>query len=79
MPLARQHPENCDCCVRPLPAQQGLHELDFLKSACSAAKSGNIEKLRKCISLNRDCVNSDGAGGALPLSAALLHTYKPQT
>lgn len=74
-PAQKGHPENCDCCKAATPAQQNLEELAFLKSACAAAKAGNIEKLRRCIEKQPSSLHSDGSGGAVPatLSAQPCH------
>ena len=47
----QHHPENCECCLNTLPAgaAQTLEELDFTRSAASAAASGDLERLRRLI------------------------------
>ena len=59
----QQHPVDCQCCRASAPAQQSLDELAFAKSACAAAKSGDVEKLRRLINKEPRCVHSDGCGG----------------
>lgn len=57
------HPDDCDCCQAAAPAQQNIEELAFLKSACSAAKAGDLDKLRRCIEKQPASVHGDGSGG----------------
>ena len=57
------HPASCQCASHPAPASQSLDELGFLKSACSAAQSGNLDRLSKLVEAHPDAVHTDGSGG----------------
>lgn len=59
----QEHPADCQCCRASTPAQQSLDELAFAKSACAAAKSGDVEKLKRLIDREPACVHSDGCRG----------------
>lgn len=58
------HPASCQCAIHGAPASQTLDELDFLKSACSAAQTGNLERLDKLTAKNSAALFMDGAGGS---------------
>mmetsp|Transcript_14000 Transcript_14000/g.42272 ORF Transcript_14000/g.42272 Transcript_14000/m.42272 type:complete len:181 (+) Transcript_14000:154-696(+) len=60
---ANQHPTDCACCARPNLAAQSLEELDFLRSACNFAQTGNHSKLESFIAAHPASVNDDGCGG----------------
>ena len=62
---------HCQCHKRAPPAVQSLDELDFLKSACSAAQKGNVIKLRSLLQRHPHFVHDDGVGG--DTSEALHH------
>lgn len=53
----------CQCHRRALPAVQTLDELAFLKSACSAAQKGNVNKLRGLLQRHPHFIDDDGVGG----------------
>ena len=57
------HPPTCQCALHKPPAVQSLDELDFLKSACSAAQTGNLARLERLITAHPEAVHADGAGG----------------
>ena len=63
MSSIEQHPENCQCALHTPQAAQSLDELDFLKSACSAAQTGNLDRLEKLIKNDSLVVLADGSGG----------------
>ncbi|KAK9863513.1 hypothetical protein WJX84_008153 [Apatococcus fuscideae] len=57
------HPASCRCALHGAPASQSLDELDFLKSACSAAQTGNLERLDRLTASNPAALLTDGSGG----------------
>ena len=56
-------PNGCDHTHMPTGLEQSLEEMEFTRSACSAAQSGNAENLQKCINRNPGAVYHDGAAG----------------
>lgn len=71
----------CQCAGRAVPASQNLDELDFARSACAAAQSGDCTKLQRIIARDPDAVHSDGAQGecwsTTPRAAGLQAPGKP--
>lgn len=57
------HPATCECCSKPSAAAQSLEELDFQRSACHFAQSGNFHKLAAAVSAHPASVHSDGIYG----------------
>lgn len=55
----------CRCYSKPLAAAQNLDELEFVRSACHAAQTGQLDKLERILRNQPDAVNSDGASGTL--------------
>ena len=53
----------CSCHKKAQPASQSLEELDFLKSACSAAQKGDTARLKHLLAKHPMLINEDGAGG----------------
>lgn len=63
----------CNCYATPSATAQSLEELDFMRSACSAAQRGQVELLQRLLARNPAAVRSDGAGdssGYTPLHYA---------
>lgn len=56
----------CQCYAKPGAAAQSLDELEFVRSACHAAQTGQLEKLERILCNRPDAVNSDGGSG-MPL------------
>ncbi|KAF8059383.1 ANKRD39 [Scenedesmus sp. PABB004] len=56
-------PEACACAGRAGPAQQGLDELEFVRSACHYAATGALERLERVLAARPDALHGDGAGG----------------
>lgn len=54
----------CACCTRAQPASQSLEEVEFAKSACAMAQTGNTQKLARLLAQRPECVHSDGTSGA---------------
>ncbi len=54
---------HCQCHQQVLPAVQSLDELDFLKSACSAAQKGDVHRLNDLLKRHAESVDDDGVGG----------------
>jgi hypothetical protein len=52
-----------ECAHEPTGLEQSLDEMEFARSACSAAQAGDVERLRRCIERNAACVHHDGVGG----------------
>ena len=52
-----------ECVHEPTGLEQSLDEMEFARSACSAAQNGDGEQLRRCIERNPACVHHDGVGG----------------
>lgn len=55
--------KHCQCHKQVLPASQSLDELDFLKSACSAAQKGDVHRLRHLLGRHAESVDDDGVRG----------------
>lgn len=51
------------CTHAPTGLEQSLDEMEFTRSACSAAQSGDAERLQRMIVRNPGCVHHDGGGG----------------
>lgn len=70
----RQHAGGCECQHEPTGLEQTVEELDFVRSACSAAQNGETEKLRRMLdrnaSVHLSSDGSDGASGYTPLHYA---------
>ena len=56
----------CNCVLAPAPrgVTERLDEMEFQRSACAAAQSGDVVKLGRILDRNPDAVHSDGASGA---------------
>ena len=66
-------PDGCDHTHPPTGLEQSLEEMEFTRSACSAAQAGDLERVRRMIDRNPGCVHHDGAGnnsGYTPLHYA---------
>lgn len=57
------HPDGCNCMVSGQRYNQSLDELEFARSACAAAQSGDVQKLARIISRNPEAVHTDGSKG----------------
>ena len=57
-------PDGCAHTHPPTGLEQSLDEMEFARSACSAALAGEADKLRKCLDRNPSAIYHDGAGGA---------------
>ena len=53
----------CSCAATATGTEQSLEELDFARSACSAAQVGDTVKLARILKRSPDAVHSDGAAG----------------
>ena len=58
-----RHPASCQCAIHGTPVSQSIDELGFLKSACSAAQSGDLARLDRLITAHPDALHTDGVGG----------------
>ena len=56
-------PDGCDHTHMPTGLEQSLGEMEFARSACSAAQAGDLEKLRRCLERNPAAVYHDGGSG----------------
>lgn len=66
-------PTGCDCSHPPTGLEQSLEQMEFTRSACNAAHSGDAVKLARMVERNPDCVHHDGAAdctGYTPLHYA---------
>eukprot|EP00878_Enallax_costatus_P023873 GHUV01025430.1.p1 GENE.GHUV01025430.1~~GHUV01025430.1.p1 ORF type:complete len:123 (+),score=35.09 GHUV01025430.1:117-485(+) len=55
--------EECRCYASPGAAAQSLDELEFVRSACHAAQTGQLDKLERILQNRPEAVNSDGGTG----------------
>ena len=60
-------PDGCDHTHPPTGLEQSLDEMEFARSACSAATSGDITKLRRCIE-RKESASRPFGDPPLPLS-----------
>ena len=51
------------CSHPPTGLEQSVEEMDFARSACSAALNSDVAKLQRCLERNPACIHHDGAGG----------------
>ena len=56
-------PDGCDHTHPPTGLEQSLDEMEFTRSACSAAQNGDLDKLQRMIDRNPGAVHHDGAEG----------------
>jgi hypothetical protein len=56
-------PDGCLHTHPPTGLEQSLDEMEFTRSACSAALNGDADKLRRCLDRNPSCIYHDGAEG----------------
>ena len=56
-------PDGCDHTHMPTGLEQSLDEMEFARSACSAAQNGDAAKLQRCIDRNAGAVFHDGVDG----------------
>lgn len=67
-------PDGCDHTHPPTGLEQSLDEMEFTRSACSAAQAGDIDKLQRCLDRNPGAVYhdgvADGRSGYTPLHYA---------
>jgi ankyrin repeat protein len=56
-------PDGCLSTHPPSGLEQSLEELEFARSACSAAQNGDIDRLRQSVNSNPGSVYHDGVGG----------------
>ncbi|GMH43433.1 hypothetical protein BSKO_11355 [Bryopsis sp. KO-2023] len=61
--VCEAHAEGCNCAKTWSSTQQSLDEVDFMRSACAAAKSGHIDRLRTILRKRPDAVDGDGVDG----------------
>ncbi|GIM02496.1 hypothetical protein Vretimale_7377 [Volvox reticuliferus] len=61
--------DTCNCALSATGTEQSLDELEFSRSACSAAQDGDVAKLRRILQRNPTAVGNDGASGANPNAA----------
>eukprot|EP00210_Caulerpa_lentillifera_P009514 g9073.t1 len=61
MPL--KHPDGCLCCRSFSSTQQSVDELEFAKSACSAAKAGDCVRLKSLLARCPTALHHDGVDG----------------
>lgn len=59
-----EHSDGCNCVKVTTGTEQGFEELDFARSACAAAQSGNVEKLRSILERRPEQLHQDGKGGS---------------
>ncbi|GAX84017.1 hypothetical protein CEUSTIGMA_g11442.t1 [Chlamydomonas eustigma] len=58
------HGAGCPCAINDMgPIAQSFGEMDFMRSACAAAQSGDMGKLSRIISKCPESIFSDGANG----------------
>ncbi|GIL77977.1 hypothetical protein Vretifemale_7433 [Volvox reticuliferus] len=55
--------DTCNCALSATGTEQSLDELEFSRSACSAAQDGDVAKLRRILQRNPTAVGNDGASG----------------
>lgn len=53
----------CNCAVNPSGLEQSLPELEFARSACAAAQTGNVVKLERILKRSPQAVHHDGGAG----------------
>ncbi|PNH01818.1 Ankyrin repeat domain-containing protein 39 [Tetrabaena socialis] len=53
----------CKCALVATGTEQSLDELEFSRSACSAAQNGDVAKLRRILQRNPQAVHGDGGSG----------------
>lgn len=73
--LCNTHPDGCDCPPGPRAVVQNLDELDFTRSACAAAQSGDVNKLERILKRNPEAVHSDGSKGVVMGAWGVCVTY----
>jgi hypothetical protein len=56
-------PDGCDHTHAPTGLEQSLDEMEYTRSACSAAQNGEVDKLRRLLERNPGAVYHDGADG----------------
>ena len=56
-------PNGCDHTHMPTGMEQSLDEMEFARSACSAAQNGDAGKLQQCLDRNPSAVYHDGVAG----------------
>ena len=61
--MDRCTPRACECHTSGAPASQNLEELGFLKSACSAAQKGDVQRLAELLVKHPSSVSDDGVSG----------------
>ena len=62
--ICDDHPHaECSCYKQAQPATQSLSEIDFLKSACTAAQKGDAARLRDLLAKRPELLHDDGVGG----------------
>lgn len=57
------HEHGCNCGCRPSAVQQSLAEVDFMRSACAAAKAGDCDRLAQILFRRPDSIHDDGVSG----------------
>lgn len=57
------HEASCQCGKRSSAVHQTMEELDFMKSACAAAKAGNCTRLTKILDKKPEALHDDGISG----------------
>jgi Ankyrin repeat len=61
--ISRKHVSvECECNLCASQYAQGLDELDFNRSACAAAQSGNVQKLESILARQPAQISQDGTG-----------------
>lgn len=56
--------DTCNCAVSATGTEQSLDELEFSRTACSAAQDGNVAKLRRILQRNPSAIRGDETSGA---------------
>jgi len=66
---------NCDCCVRPVPCQQTLDELDFERGLWGACSRGDLARVRELLDLRGRDPNERDHSDYTPLHYAARHGH----
>lgn len=56
-------PDGCDHTHMPTGLEQSLAEMEYTRSACSAAQNGEVDKLRRLLERNPGALYHDGVDG----------------
>ncbi|GIL66184.1 hypothetical protein Vafri_19793, partial [Volvox africanus] len=76
--------DTCDCALSATGTEQSLEELEYSRSACSAAQDGDVAKLRRILQRNPAsvaaihlCITRPGEGTLVPLSCCCTKELTP--